>query len=110
MFYKEGDISMTASEMRAITNQAGRAEHERKAYACFDKKIREAAMDGRNRIFFGFDGGYIDEDTGKWVSRDVTGITREDGKEHYKKLGFRFEHVGVIGGVMQARDQENIVW
>lgn len=101
---------MTAREMREITNQAGRFKHERKAYAYFDKKIREAAMDGRNRIFFGFTGGYKDDETGKWVSSEESKLTREDGKEHYKKLGFRFEHVGVIGGVMQDRDQEDIVW
>lgn len=101
---------MTATEMRAIANANGRAEHERKAYAYFDKKIKEAAMEGRNSIFFGFDGGYIDEDTNRWVSRSVTGITRADGKEHYRALGYKFRHVGVIGGVMQASDQEDIVW
>lgn len=101
---------MTAREMREIANRAGRTKHEIKAYAYFDKKIREAARDGRNRIFFGFNGGYIDNETGKWVSSDESKLTREDGKEHYRRLGFKFEHVGVIGGVMQDRDQEDIVW
>lgn len=101
---------MTAIEMRAITNTSGRAEHERKAYAYFDKKIEEAARKGQNSIFFGFNGGYVDEDTGKWISGGTSGITREDAKEHYRALGYRFRHVGVIGGVMQASDQEDIVW
>lgn len=101
---------MTAAEMRSIANANGRAEHERKAYAYFDEKIRKAAEEGRNSIFFGFDGGYIDEDTNEWISRSVTGITREDGKEHYKALGFKFRHVGVVGGVMQDSDQEYIIW
>lgn len=101
---------MLADEMRAIVANNGRAEHERKAYAYFDKQIKKAAQQGKNKIFFGFDGGYIDEDTGEWVGRDVTHITREDGKEHYMKEGFTFRHVGIIGGVMQARDQEDICW
>lgn len=100
---------MTAREMRAISIASGRAEHEAKAYAYFDKKIKAAAKEGKCRIFFGFDGGYLD-DNGKWVSRDVTHITREDAKVHYKQLGYRFEHVGVIGGVMQAADEEYICW
>lgn len=101
---------MNANEMREIANKAGRLEHERKAYEYFDKKIKDAAEGGRNRTFFGFDGGYIDQETNRWVGRDITHLTREDGKEHYKKLGFRFEHVGYYGGVLQASDQEYIVW
>ena len=101
---------MTAAQMRIIANMNGRTDHEHKAYEYFDKKIKSDAMQGRTSIFFGFDGGYIDEDTGKWVSRDVTGITREDGKEHYKALGYKFRHVGIVGGVMQASDQEDICW
>lgn len=100
---------MTATEMRTITNASGRAEHEAKAYAYFDQKIMEAAVEGKNRIFFGFDGSYQDEN-GKWVDRNTTHITRADAKEHYKQLGYKFEHVGVIGGVMQAADQEYIKW
>lgn len=101
---------MTAEDMRKIAEQNGRAEHERKAYEYFDEQIKKAAMEGRRKMFFSFDGGYIDKDTNQWISGRDTHITREDGKEHYSKLGYRFEHVGVIGGVMQARDQENIVW
>lgn len=100
---------MNAAEMRVIAEQNGRAEHERKAYAYFDKQIEKAAKSGQTQIFFGFDGGYMDEE-GKWVSRSETHITREDGKRHYRTLGYRFEHVGMIGGVMQASDQENICW
>ena len=101
---------MTAAEMRNIANTNGRAEHERKAYAYFNKEIRKAAEEGKNSIFFGFNGSYIDEDTGKYVDPYTTGITREDGKEHYKALGFKFRHVGVVGGVMQDSDQEYIIW
>lgn len=101
---------MTALEMKMLADQNGRKEHEEKAYAYFDNRIKEAAMEGRNSIFFGFNGGYIDEDTGKWVGSEITHITREDGKERYKALGYKFRHVGVIGGVMQASDQENICW
>ena len=100
---------MTAAEMRAITNASGRSEHETKAYAYFDQKIMEAAKKGQNAIFFGFDGGYYD-DNNHWISREITHITREDAKEHYKKLGYTFHHVGVLGGVMQAADQEYIKW
>ena len=101
---------MKAEEMRKLAEQNGRAEHEKKAYAYFDKKIKEAASEGRRKTFFSFDGGYIDDETGKFVSRDITHITREDAKEHYRKLGYGFRHVGVIGGVMQAADEEDITW
>lgn len=101
---------MNAAEMRKIAEATERVKHEEKAYEYFDKKIKEAAERGMRRIFFSFNGGYVDPDTNKWIGSNVTHITREDGKEHYRKLGFKFEHVGVIGGVMQARDQENIVW
>lgn len=101
---------MNANEMRAIAEKAGRAEYEQKAYEYFDKKIREAAEKGLTRIYFSFDGGYKDPDTGKWVGGNVTHITREDGKDHYRRLGFKFEYVGQVGGVWQARDQEDIVW
>ena len=101
---------MNAEEMRKLAEQNGRAEHEKKAYAYFDKQIKEAAENGYRKTFFSFNGGYVDEDTGKWVGRDVTHITREEGKEHYIKLGYGFKHVGVIGGVMQASDQEDICW
>ena len=101
---------MDANEMRMIAEKAGRVEYEKKAYEYFDKKIKEAAERGMRRIFFSFNGGYVDPDTNKWVGGNITHITREDGKEHYRKLGFTFEYVGQIGGVWQARDQENIVW
>lgn len=99
---------MTAEDMRAIANANGRAEHEAKAYAYFDQKIAEAAKEGKCKIFFGFDGSYPEK--GKWVLRSETHITREDAKRHYRQLGYTFEHVGVIGGVMQAADQEYICW
>ena len=101
---------MNAQEMRSIAEQSGRKEHERKAYEYFDRKIKDAATEGKTRIFFGFDGGYIDSTTNKWISGRDTGITREDGKRHYIALGFDFEYVGMIGGVWQDRDQEYIVW
>ena len=101
---------MDAKEMRELANNAGRLEHERKAYAYFTEKIKKAAMEGRTRIFFSFTGGYEDPETGKWVSREESHLTREDAKSYYKSVGYKFEHVGVIGGVMQASDQEYIVW
>lgn len=85
---------MNAKEMATIADS--KSQEITKIYDRIDKRIKQAAGEGKHYTYFDFAGSKF--------------LTYGQAQEHYRKLGFSFQHVGVVNGVMQASDCQNICW
>lgn len=85
---------MNAKEMAELADS--KSQEITKIYDRIDKRIREAAEEGKHYTYFDFSGNKF--------------LTYEQAQEHYRKLGFSFQHDGINNGVMQAWDCQNICW
>lgn len=88
-------MTMLAEDARKLANKYGNRTLVDEQIEIIDKHIKSACLNGKTKTAFVGSGGSLNQ-------------VKDDVKEHYLKLGYRFKPIGFEGGVYQ--EDEWIMW